>query len=346
MPSKRPRATTSEAKLLAPVCLCWAQTAGTYLEALTAAMEGVRRAEDSECVHDMRVASRRLRSVLSLLTLCLPRQTCERWRKQLRHLTRALGEARDADVQIACVQHFLDQEASTQERPGIERLLLRLQQRRQALQGSVLEALERCVASRLIEAMGQTLTRLSNAHRVCGASTPGHYAYRQIGTAIRDRLTALQAYAPYVQQPEYSQELHAMRIAAKRLRYTMQACAPLYPDSLTEPVRTARALQTMLGDIHDCDVWMHDLPQFLAAERERTLAYFGQAEPLTLVVPGVLALQHNRQQYRTQRYQEFVAFWHQIQADGVWERLQQTVQAAPTPSARQATGNATGAARG
>jgi len=346
MPSQHNMASTSGAQHLGPWCRCGAQTARQYLETLTAAMEGVRRAEDSECVHDLRVASRRLRSILSLLAVCLARQTCDRWRTQLRRLTRALGAARDTDVQIAWVQHFLDQEASAQERPGVERLRLRLQQQRQALQESVLEAVERFVARRLIEEMEQRLAQLAEAHQVDGADTPGHYVYRQLGRAIRDQLTALQAYAPYVQQPECHQELHAMRIAAKRLRYTMQACAPLYPDALDAPVRTARALQMLLGDIHDCDVWMHDLPQFLAAERERTLAYFGQAEPLTLVVPGVLALQHNRQQYRTQRYQEFVAFWHQIQADGVWERLQQTVQAAPTPSPRQATGNATGAARG
>lgn len=125
------------------------------------------------------------------------------------------------------------------------------------------------------------------------------------------------------------------------LRYTLQACAPLYPDALAAPVRTARTLQTMLGDIHDCDVWMQELPQFLAAERDRTLAYFGRAEPLTPLIPGILALQDNRQQSRAQRYQELVAFWNQVQEQGVWERLQQTLEEAPTQDVRQATGGAT-----
>lgn len=337
MQSKRTMATTSGARRRAPLCLYGAQAALTYLEALTAAMEGVRRAQDSACVHHMRVTLRRLRSILPLLAVCLSRRTCDRWRKQLRRLTRALGEARDTDVQIACVQRFLDQEASPQERPGVARLLLRLQQRRHVLQGPVLEALERCAASRLTEAMGQTLTHMAHAHRACSADTPGHYVYRQTGKVIRARLRALQACAPYVQQPECSHALHTMRIAAKRLRYTMQACAPLYPDALEAPVRAARAIQTMLGDIHDCDVWMHDLPQFLAAERHRTLVYFGQVESFTPLVPGLLALQSNRQQYRTQRYQEFVTFWNQVQGQGVWERLQQTLASAPTESARPAT---------
>ena len=132
-----------------------------------------------------------------------------------------------------------------------------------------------------------------------------------------------------------------MRIAAKRLRYTMQACAQLYPDALKAPVRTARAIQTMLGDIHDGDVWAHDLPQFLAAERHRTLVYCGQVEPFTPLIPGLLALQDNWQQYRAQCHQEFVAFWNQVQEEGVWERLQQTLEDAPTQGARQATADAT-----
>src|SRR5262245_56138091 len=41
-----------------------------------------------------------------------------------------------------------------------------------------------------------------------------------IGKAIRDRLKALQPYSPSVRRPECSTELHAMRIAAKHLRYT------------------------------------------------------------------------------------------------------------------------------
>src|SRR5262245_31299147 len=157
MKSKGTTAITVGSRLLAPWCLYGARTACTYLEALTAALEGVRRAEDNEFVHDMRVASRRLGSILPLLTLCLRRKTCHRWQKQLRHLTRGLGKARDTDVQITCVQHFLGQEASAQECPGVERLL-RLQQRRQTLQESILEAVEQFVASRLIEEMEPTLT--------------------------------------------------------------------------------------------------------------------------------------------------------------------------------------------
>ena len=118
-------ATIAVARRLAPFCLSGARTLLHYLHDLMAATPQVRQLEDRECVHRVRVASRRLRSFLPLFALCLSRKTCDRWRKQLRRLTRALGEVRDIDVQIACVQHVLEHQASLEERPGLERLLLR-----------------------------------------------------------------------------------------------------------------------------------------------------------------------------------------------------------------------------
>ena len=112
-------ATVAVARRLAPFCLSGARTLLHYLHDLMAATPQVRQLEDRECVHRVRVASRRLRSFLPLFALCLSRKTCDRWRKQLRRLTRALGEVRDIDVQIACVQHVLEQQAGREERLGI-----------------------------------------------------------------------------------------------------------------------------------------------------------------------------------------------------------------------------------
>ena len=88
-----------------------------------------------------------------------------------------------------------------------------------------------------------------------------------------------------------------------------------------------RTFQTLLGDIHDCDVWAHDLPLFLEEESQRTLVYFGHLEPFAPLVPGIMALQENRQHYRMQRYEEFVTFWHQVQEQGIWAQLRQTLDA-------------------
>jgi exopolyphosphatase/guanosine-5'-triphosphate,3'-diphosphate pyrophosphatase len=149
---------------------------------------------------------------------------------------------------------------------------------------------------------------------------------------MQARLKALLACEPYVQQPDCSKELHVMRRATKRLRYMMQACAPLYQGALEAPMHAVATLQDMLGDIHDCDVWNDHLAQFVEAERARTLAYFGHTESFAPLVSGIHALRANRQQYRTQRYQDFVAFWQELSTQQLWERLQQTLTAYAEPA--------------
>jgi CHAD domain-containing protein len=319
--------TAAVARRLAPFCLSGARTLLHYLHDVMVDLPHVHRMEDRESVHRVRVASRRLRSFLPLFAGCVSRQTCNRWRKQLRRLTRALGGVRDTDVQIAWVEHFLEQQASAAERPGIERFLLRLQQRRHALRDPVEVALERFTASHLAEEMEQTLMHLVYVSQASGAAVPGPYVYRKIRKAMCTHLQAFETYAPYVEHPECSDELHAMRIAAKHLRYLLQACTPFYLDALQESVHTVRTFQTLLGDIHDCDVWAHDLPLFLEEESQRTLVYFGHLEPFAPLVPGIMALQDNRQNYRRQRYEEFVRFWHQAQEQGIWAQLRQTLDA-------------------
>jgi CHAD domain-containing protein len=345
MQNKRKTDATAKARRLAPLSLCVARMALKYLHALMAEMERVRQAQDRECVHRMRVASRRLRSVLPLLATSLSCRTCARWRKHLRRITRVLGSVRDIDVQSACVQQFLHDRASTEDQAGIERLSLRLEQRRQALQGPVVKALERFASRQLAEEMEETLTQVASESEAYEIDVPGRRVYRQTRKGILKRLDAFEAYAPYVRRPECVKELHAMRIAAKRLRYIMQALAPLYPDELAEPIQASRLCQTRLGDIHDCDVWIDTLPRFLEAEQERTLVYFGSATPFEPLRAGILALHLNRQQQREQDYQEFVMFWDQLQAQGVWERLRQTL-AAPHAAAEVSAETATAALAG
>jgi CHAD domain-containing protein len=213
------------------------------------------------------------------------------------------------------------------------------------LQEPVVKALERFAARQLAEEMEERLKQVASESESYGVDVPGRRVYRQTRKGILKHLNAFEAYGPYVAQPECVKELHAMRIAAKRLRYIMQALAPLYPDELAEPIQAARLCQTRLGDIHDGDVWIDTLPRFLDEEQARTLAYFGSTTPFEPLRSGILTLLHNRQQQRAQDYQEFVTFWDQLQAQGMWERLRQTL-ADPRAAAEAAAETETAALAG
>ena len=79
-----------------------------------------------------------------------------------------------------------------------------------------------------------------------------------------------------IQDPLNIKELHAMRIAGKNFRYILECFAPIYSNTLKEPISTMKNAQDLLGNIHDCDIWTIELPKFLEKEHKRTVDYFGR----------------------------------------------------------------------
>ena len=302
-------------------CLFGAKTLLKRLQDVVKEIDGVRKSEDIECIHDMRVATRRMRSALALFERCLPGKSSKKWNKEMRRVTRALGTARDADVQMDSLQEFLDSLEESRYRAGIRRLLLRLRQRRDGAQDKIIKAMDRLELSGVLDGMGRTLRQIRVLARMSHVDEHSPYVYQQAYLAIAMRLENMLAYEIYVNQPERLEELHAMRIAAKRLRYTMEVFAPLYQDELKQQLKTARNVQTMLGDIHDCDVWVEYLPQFLDEEKARAMEYYGHTRPLSRLKPGILYLQQERQDHRMELYEEFVKLWQQLQTQNVWDNL-------------------------
>jgi CHAD domain-containing protein len=87
--------------------------------------EGVLDTSDIERVHDMRVASRRLRAVLEIFAPAFDADAHGPALKEFKKLADALGERRDPDVQI---EHFEKLRAALppEDHPGIDIVLERL----------------------------------------------------------------------------------------------------------------------------------------------------------------------------------------------------------------------------
>jgi CHAD domain-containing protein len=98
--------------------------------------EGVLDTSDIERVHDMRVASRRLRAVLEVFAPCFPRGPYRGVLRDVKMLADALGERRDPDVHLAAMER-LAAELPPELQPGIEELAER-QRERQAVGNEVL----------------------------------------------------------------------------------------------------------------------------------------------------------------------------------------------------------------
>jgi CHAD domain-containing protein len=100
--------------------------------------EGVLDISDIERVHDMRVASRRLRAVLEIFAPCFPPSEFKGVLRDVKQLADALGERRDPDVHIDALQAFGRTLTPTQ-RAGVAALVAE-QRERQARGNEILAA--------------------------------------------------------------------------------------------------------------------------------------------------------------------------------------------------------------
>jgi CHAD domain-containing protein len=103
--------------------------------------EGVLDTSDIERVHDMRVASRRLRAVLEIFEPCFPQGDFKTVLRDVKALADALGERRDPDVHIEDMEEF-EKHVQAAVRPGIDALVTRLRARQARGNDTLAAALE------------------------------------------------------------------------------------------------------------------------------------------------------------------------------------------------------------
>ena len=104
--------------------------------------DGVLDTRDIERVHDMRVASRRLRAVLEIFAPCFPRTEYKGVLRDVKQLADALGERRDPDVHIDALRAFSKALAAAN-KPGVARLIEEQQARQARGNEALAAALER-----------------------------------------------------------------------------------------------------------------------------------------------------------------------------------------------------------
>ena len=80
---------------------------------------------DIERVHDMRVATRRLRAALEIFEPCFPKKQFKSTLRDVKAIADALGERRDRDVAIAALEEFAAALPAA-DRPGIASLIEQL----------------------------------------------------------------------------------------------------------------------------------------------------------------------------------------------------------------------------
>lgn len=278
----------------AGICRFGARRLARLHRAFVSEIEGVRKGSDPECIHRLRVASRRLRIALPLFKACFPKAQYRQWVKEFAAVSRALGSARDTDVQILFLDQYLrDNPLSHQEEQGIRRIRAFLEDRRRTGQDNVLSALDVLTEKGILRGISPAINDAGRKKTVADQKRSEGALAGLAAISIGSGWDRFLLHGCSVRDADDTAGHHALRIAAKKLRYTLEVFRPLFPDKLRPAIRSLKTLQELLGGIHDCDVWL----QLLSAQDTDDT--------------GVRLLITSRENTRQELYRRLVAEWEE-----------------------------------
>jgi CHAD domain-containing protein len=295
-----------------------------HIQSLQAEMNGVRVNKDIEHIHRMRVASRRLRNALQIFGSLFPEKQLLHWSKSIKKITSSLGEARDKDVQILLVQKLLSESEDPKHGPGLKRVILRLKQKRDWLQKDVLLALDGLNATKDLDEIQNHFNNSSqfDIEQLPVSPVLFHLSWQTILPLLQELLN----FEIFIDDPANARELHAMRISAKNMRYSLELFSPFYPDKLSSYLQAARLTQEKLGNVHDAFIWNQYLTGFIEKEKKRAINFYGIARGIHPLQSGIDYLINYQNREYIEQYQSFLLSWHEWQGINLWQELVNTLK--------------------
>jgi CHAD domain-containing protein len=195
-------------------------------------------------IHQARVASRRLREAVPVLTAGVKGTKAGKARKKIRRLTRALGTVRELDVTLKILDGLAAKD--TLPRPALEEVRRRVVTERDECRTEMLKRLGQVNIDKLEKRLASVTTALAESDSEQWRQALGSRLIKRskvLAYAMRD---AGRMYAP--------EQLHGVRIAAKKLRYAMELASDAGIRSAAAAVRTVKRTQDTLGELHDLQV--------------------------------------------------------------------------------------------
>jgi triphosphatase len=264
------------------------------LAVLRAKEPGTRLGEDPEELHDMRVATRRLRAALSLFAGVLPARA-QVFREELGWLGRLLGAVRDLDVQLQGLADMASGVADMHVGPAfaghdpLADLAALLERERAGARADMLSGLDSVRWDRLAKGL-TIMAQQGPARRPVATRVPAEVAMPELVQARHDKVVKA---ARRAARSGVVSDFHALRIRCKRLRYALEFSADVYGGRTARYVRELTALQDRLGEMQDAEVASIQLAALATGE--------AHLPPATIFVMGSVAERQRRTVERLRR---------------------------------------------
>jgi CHAD domain-containing protein len=222
---------------------------------------GTRLGSDPEDLHRMRVATRRARAVLRAGGPLLDSGWSEPLREELGWLGSALGQVRDLDVLLAHLDAQMG-ELDKEERFAAKRISQGLDRERAEARGALLEVLESERYAALLDSLG-----------VAAPPPPEKPSGAELPALAKAEFKSLKNAARSLGPDTSDEDLHRVRVKAKRARYAAELAAPSVGKRAEDFVRSAKRFQDLLGEHQDAVVAEKRIRELATTARATKVAF-------------------------------------------------------------------------
>ena len=215
---------------------------------------GVRTGEDPEAVHQARVATRRLRSTLRTFSSLLDPEWTDRLRDELKWLADLLGQVRDTDVLLERFSEHLAALQGADAKLG-PRLLAGLVDQRESARRRLLRAMG---TERYAKLLDDLVAATAAPALLPGADRP---AAEVMPPLVAKPWKKLRKEVRKAGDDPPDEQLHKIRIRAKRARYAAEAVEPVIGKPAEDFADAVADIQSVLGDHQDAvvgEAWLRE----------------------------------------------------------------------------------------
>ena len=293
-----------------------------HLDRFAALESKVLKGSSPNAIHDIRVASRRLQQMLDLLYPAPPPKI-RRLRRTVRRCRRALSIVRNHDVLLARADRMLRRKKMPR-REAWEAFHEYLEERRERSFRKASRRVSKLnlptIYIRLRENLGAHSGPRAPVATVgypaaAGADGSDAPLRGKIETALEQTWSSLQGCVNQAQDARDAAALHAVRIAAKKIRYLIEVIHMLQAPGSDQALRWLRRVQRHLGDWHDLEVLEETMLEMVARS-----GILEQRLELAMEIEKVVLQNRKRKQAYEKR------FFQMSESSGEWERLGRWVQ--------------------
>ena len=225
---------------------------------------GAMSEENIEFLHDMRVASRRLRETFQLFAMFYRPSRLKKTLAQVKQMTRILGLPREGDVNLTLLREF-ESEFSPSVQTAHEHLLETFERRQGKLRKRMHRAFDGFDLKRLRAEwinFAQTALLAPKPRSILKGiqrEFESEAYLKQTAAILRQKAFPLLVFQSTPLQSEGDEDLHKLRIVLKKFRYTLEIYSPLHDHRFERTIQSAKELQDVLGKVHDYSVLIRHL---------------------------------------------------------------------------------------